>query len=141
MANAKGTTTRDVNAALRASQALKLRAQKLSYDEIAKQCGYGSRGACHVAVQRELERVVVQDVEVLRTEEASMLDVMQAEIWPLMLDKTNKARLFAVDRILAIAERRARLLGLDKTTGSVAANVVVIREAPAGYFGGVVDEH
>lgn len=112
--NTKGTTTRDVNAAMRAAMALKLRAQKLTYDEIAHQCGYADRGACHKAVQRELERVVVENVEELRREECMMLDTLHSEIWPLAIDKENKSRLFAADRLLTISEHRRKLMGLDK---------------------------
>lgn len=131
------TTTRDVNAAQRAVMALKLRAEKLSYDQIAQQCGYADRATAHKAVQRELQRVVVANVEELRQEETATLDVMQAECMRLFLDKENKGRLFAADRILAIMERRAKLLGLDlKPEQAIAAAQVVIREVPGGYFGG-----
>lgn len=131
------TTTRDVNAAQRAVMALKLRAEKLSYDQIAQQCGYADRATAHKAVQRELQRVVVANVEELRQEETATLDVMQSECMKLFLDKENKGRLFAADRILAIMERRAKLLGLDlKPEQAIAAAQVVIREVPGGYFGG-----
>ena len=39
--------TRDLNAASRVALALKLRAQKVKYDDIAKACGFGSAGAAH----------------------------------------------------------------------------------------------
>lgn len=127
---------RDVNAAQRVSLAVKLRAGKTRYEDIAKQCGYGSAGAAHKAVQRELERVVVANVEELRQEEVNTLDTMQAECMLLFMDRNNKGRLFAADRILAIMERRARLLGLDlKPDQAIAAAQVIIRETPAGYFG------
>lgn len=132
MANAK-RRTRDINAATRAALAIKLRAQRLTYEEIAQQCGYGSRGACHDAVMREMDRCLVENVEELRREEAFMLDLLHAEIWPLAMDKDNEKRLFAADRILAISAQRAKIVGLDKT--AVAVSKVVVREAPAGYFG------
>lgn len=124
---------RDVNAAARASLALQLRAQKLTYESIAHQCGYGSASACRKAILRELNRVIVRDVDQLRDEESVTLDTMQAECMTLFLDKDNKGRLFAADRILAIMERRAKLLGLDaQTTGNVAAAQIVVREVPQG---------
>jgi hypothetical protein len=126
-----------VNAAQRATLALKLRAEKMSYDQIAHRCGYADRGTAHKAVQRELQRVVVANVEELRQEEVNTLDVMQSECMRLFLDRENKGRLFAADRLLAIMERRARLLGLDlKPEQAIAAAQVIIRETPAGYFGG-----
>lgn len=127
--------TRDVNAVNRVALALKMRSSKAMYSEIAAACGYGSAQAAHKAVQRELQRVVVENVDELRREEMMMLDQMQAEVWPLMLDKSNKGRLFAVDRVLAISERRSKLFGLDQPAGAINSNVVVVRETPPGYLG------
>lgn len=129
MANSKGRTTRDVNAAERAAMAVRLRAQKLGYDEIARRCGYASRGACHDAVQRELQRVVVENVEELRREEVAMLDRLQEECWKrLEDDEFSKAKLFAVDRLLMISERRSKLMGLDKRPEELIANQNYIKK-------------
>jgi hypothetical protein len=133
--NTKGTT-RDINAAERAALALSLRAQKLTYDEIARRCGYADRGACHRAVQREMSRVVVENVEELRREEAEGLDRLEAECWKRLEEEGfEKARLFAVDRIVAIKERRARLMGLDRRPDDIAVAQVVVRTLPPGYLG------
>jgi len=127
---------RDVNAAQRATQALDLRAKKLTYDAIAKQTGYGSASACRKAVLREMNRVVVTNVDELRREQLHELDLLQQEVWELATDKKNKGRLFAVDRLLQIMERRAKLMGLDQSADSaIAAAQVIIREVPAGYLG------
>ena len=136
--NPKGTT-RDVNAAQRAALALQLRAKKMSYQQIAIECGYADKGACHHAVMRELERTVVTNVEELRKEELESLELLERECWKRLEDKEyRKGMLFAVDRIVAIKERRARLMGLDiKPEDALAANVVVIREIPSGYLGEV----
>ncbi len=136
--NAKGKTldnTRDVNAARRVQTALKLRAQRLTYEEIAHQCGYESRGACHNAIMRELQRCISEDVKQVRLEELASLDAAEAEVWPLFLDRKNSYRLYALDRILAIKERRAKYLGLDQTPdAALMAGVVVIQEVPQGYL-------
>lgn len=129
-------TNRDVNAAVRAAMAVKLRTKKTPYEEIARQCGYGSAGAAHKAIQRELKRTISTNVEELRREELASLEVLEAECWKVFFDKTyEKARLFAADRILAIKERRARLMGLD-VPADVAANtnVVIVREVPVGWI-------
>jgi hypothetical protein len=83
---------------------------------------------------RELERVVVENVEELRREELHSLDVLESECWERMHDANYaSAKLFAVDRIVNIKERRAKLMGLDIPTGSnVAQNIVVVREVPQG---------
>lgn len=112
--NAKGNTPRDINAAQRVQLALSLRAQKKSYDEIAALAGYASRGAAHNAVQRELERSIIEDVAELRREECAMLDKLHAKCWERLEDPDYaKSMLFAVDRINLISERRCKLMGLD----------------------------
>jgi len=132
---------RDANAAVRAAMAVNLRAQKLRFDDIAKQCGYASAGACYNAIQRELQRTVVTNVEQLRREELVILDRLHAECWDLAMDKENKGRLFAVDRLLAIAERRAKLMGLDiPVDNAVAAASIVIREVPQGWLAASAQE-
>jgi len=86
-------------------------------------------------VQRELQRVVVKDVEELRTEELAILDRLHSECWVVAMDKSNKSRLFAVDRLLAISEARRKLMGLDASTDSTLnAGMVVVREIPQGYM-------
>jgi hypothetical protein len=131
-----GPPNRDVNAGNRASLAIKLRASKMTYDQIAAQCGFADRSACRKAVMRELQRVVVADVEELRREECYTLDMLQTECMKLALDKDNKARLFAVDRCLAIMERRSRLMGLDiKPDENINNNITVVREVPFQYLG------
>ena len=130
--------TRDVNAAIKLETALKLSTQGHSWDYIAAQAGFASRGAAHNAVMRELNRNIAKDVDELRTRELHLLAQMQVEIWTLFMDKNNKGRLFAADRLLAISERRAKLMGLDQSTNAaIAAAQVVIREVPSGYLAGV----
>ena len=130
---------RDVNAAQRASLAVKLRAQKVKYDDIAKSCGFANAGAAHKAVMRELNRTISEDVETLRKEELDSLERLELECWKRLQDKEySKSMLFAVDRIIAIKERRAKLMGLDQAIGgTIAAAQVVIREVPSGYLGEV----
>jgi hypothetical protein len=131
---------RDQNAATRVTLALKLRASKVKYEEIARQCGYANAGAAHKAVKRELARTIVANVEELRHEELDSLDLLELECWKRLHDPDYKSgKLFAVDRIIAIKERRARLMGLDRPVESAAnANLVVIREIPHGYLDGLL---
>lgn len=138
MTNAKSRTrakTRDVNAATRAALAMELRAKGMTFEQIAHQCGYGSRGACHDAIQRELERVVVENVDELRREQLLTLDRLQAMCWELAVDPDNRGRLFAVDRILQILDRRSKLMGIDRAVGDVNMAQVVVRGMPSGYMG------
>jgi hypothetical protein len=132
----QGVQRRDLNAAERVQLALKLRASGLTYDQIAAQAGYDSRGSAYKAVQRELQRNLSEGVEQMRREELHMLNILHAEMWLLAMDRGNQWRHTAVDRILAISERKAKLMGLDVPVNSgPTANMVVIREVPAGLLG------
>ncbi len=129
---------RDVNAAQRAALALQLRGKRLTYERIAQMVGFANASAARKAIQRELDRIVVHNVEQLRAEEAATLDAMQSQVYDLMIDRANKGRLFAVDRMLAIMDHRAKLFGLYQSPsepGASASAQVIIREAPPGYFG------
>jgi hypothetical protein len=134
--NTKNPQLRDVNAVQRVALAVKLRSQKVKYSEIARMCGYGSAGAAHKAIMRELERTVSTNVEELRREELESLERLELECWKIFSDKERtKGQLFAVDRILAIKDRRARLMNLDiPKDGNIADAQVVVREVPVGWL-------
>lgn len=125
--------TRDVNAATRVTMAIGLRAKKLTYDEIAKLAGYSNATACRRAIMRELERTVSSNVEELRREESVILDKLHASLWEQGIDSENEKQTWIVDRLLAISERRSKLMGLDRVVdGNANANMVIIREVPQG---------
>src|SRR5258708_34056945 len=88
----KGIQNRDVNAAQRAREALQLRAQLLTYEEIASRCGYATRDAARKAILRELDRVVVKDVQTLRDQELHILNTMHQEVCLLFIDRKNRGR-------------------------------------------------
>ncbi len=102
-ADTQGVINRDVNAATRAVQAVQLRMQKLTFAEIATRCSYASAGAARKAILREMNRVVIANVNELRREELAMLDALHSECWELAMDKKNKGRLWALDRLLTIS--------------------------------------
>jgi len=138
--NAKGTTppvpARDVNAAARAQVALRLRAQHLTWDEIAAQAGYGSRGAAHNAVKRELDRCLTHDVKAMRDEECYALEQLQGRCFKAATDESNTGWTWAVDRFVALSKRKSELMGLDTPIDSATnANLVIVREVPRGYLG------
>lgn len=127
---------RDANAAQRAAMAVKLRSMKMTYEDVAKQCGYANASSCRKAILRELDRTVVQNVEELRKEEIESLERLEFECWKIFYDKEKeKGKLFAVDRILSIKDRRAKLMGLDRRAEDAAKAQVVVRQTPPGYFG------
>lgn len=105
---------RDANAAARVEQALALRRAGVSYEAIARQCGYGSRAAAYTAVQRELKRTLQEPADALRLLELERLN----DLYRAMAPKALKGDTWSVDRCLAIMERRAKLMGLDTPTDS-----------------------
>ena len=108
-ANKPRQPARDVNAGLRAAQALNLRKLGATYETIARECGYAHRGTAYAAVQRELQRTLQEPADELRRLEAQRLD----DLYRAMIPKALKGDGWSVDRCLRIMERRAALLGLD----------------------------
>ena len=92
-------------------QALLWRRSGLSYAAIGERIGI-SKSRAHALVQLGLldaREQVASHSDELRTEEVSRLDGMLAKVYA----KAAKGDLQAIDRVLKIGERRARLLGLD----------------------------
>jgi len=121
-------TTFDLNAKQRIALAIKLRSQGLTWDEVAEGAGYGSKGAAHHAVTRELQRTITGNVEEMRREEAMIIEALYNRCMKAAMDEKNKGFLFAVDRVLGIRERYARLFGLDAKNDDIMAGVTIIRE-------------
>jgi hypothetical protein len=93
-------------------RALEMRRAGADYASIAAQLGYANKGGAHKAVTSALARTIgetVEDAGELRRVEADRLDRLQLAIWP----QAMRGDLNAVDRVLRLFERRARLLGLD----------------------------
>jgi hypothetical protein len=125
--------------AQRRRQAIDMRMAGASYQRIADELGYTSRGAACQDISRALEQAVAeqtQSVEAYREEELQRLDLLLAEAWAILKrdhltvshgrvvydDSTGQPilddgpTLSAIDRILKIQERRAKYLGLDAPT-------------------------
>lgn len=96
----------------RQREAVALRRAGLEYDAIAKRLGYASKAGAFAAVRSALRRHESEEVRELRTLTALQLDDMHAALWP----RAIAGDLRAVDGVLAIMERRARLFGLDAPT-------------------------
>lgn len=95
----------------RQAQALELRRMGKGFAEIAAALGIGKSQAHRLVVagMADAREQVAAQADDLRTEEVSRLDGMLAGLWP----SARKGGVAAVDRVLKIMERRARLLGLD----------------------------
>lgn len=90
-------------------QALGMRRAGLTYDEIARNLGYSHASAARKAVQRGLKRTLQDDADATRQLEADRLDRLQAGVWTAAAGGDVQA----LDRVLKIMDRRAKLLGLD----------------------------
>lgn len=93
------------------AKAIELRRMGMGYVEIGKQLSI-SKSKAHRLVEGAMQELVVTigaDVKELKAEQLSRLDGLLATIWP----QARKGALGAVDRVLKIEERRAKLLGLD----------------------------
>lgn len=92
-------------------RALALRRASHSYAQIAQKLGL-SKSRAHKLVQIGLEDARAQNAAAaddLRAVELSRLDGILAKVYP----KATAGDLQAVDRVLKIGERRAKLLGLE----------------------------
>lgn len=112
--NGAGSTVR-VNAAEKRRRAVELRKAGATFDEIAAAPGpdgkplYASKGTAYKAVEQALREAVREPARELIELEVQRLDLLLRAIWPAVV----RGHLGAVDRALRVAERRARLLGLD----------------------------
>jgi hypothetical protein len=127
-----GRYTRTADTARRDAEAAQLRACGASYQHIADQLNFANRSAARKAVQRALADTVREPAEEVRQIQLAQLDRLTREALKV-LERTHihvsQGRvvksddgvpleddapvLNAIDRLLKIQERRAKLLGLD----------------------------
>lgn len=117
MGRARQARTPTADVIERERRVLELRRAGVSFDLIATQVGYRDRGAAYKAYKRALARTLQQPAAELRDLEVDRLDRLLTAVWP----KALRGDLAAVDRVLRVAERRARLLGLDAPVSVVSA--------------------
>jgi hypothetical protein len=110
--------------AARRTRALQLRAAGVPYQAIADELGHTSKGAAAVDVTRALrdrQDLLDGQRDLFVTLELERLDslerAVQAVLRQASADGEKSIVLRASDRLLRIAERRAKLLGLDAGGG------------------------
>lgn len=104
------TSPRRIEAAEKRRRALQLRKAGATFDQIAEQVGYDNKGNAYRAVNQELADLPKEDAAELRDLEMARLDSLLTAMWPKAIGGNG----WAVDRVLRIMERRARLAGLDQ---------------------------
>lgn len=126
---------KDENTVARLELALKLRAQRCTYEEIASRCGYADKSVAYNAIHRALKQRKSQAIDTYREQELEFLDLLHKEIWPLVFENPKgKPDLWAVDRMLQISRDRRALLNLDvPKDNQLNVSIPVIREVPPGY--------
>lgn len=111
MAKSNNTAAAKAVRMQRQQAALELRRSGLGYVEIGNQLGIGKSQAHRLvtAALKEAAEQINAEADELRAEEISRLDGMLRGLWP----DARKGNVGAVDRVLRIMERRAKMLGLD----------------------------
>ncbi len=125
---------RKIHTAERDASAARLRAEGKTYERVASELGYADKSHARQAVQRALVATVQEAGDELRALEVERLNALLDRAWQVM-DRLHYAHsqghvvkldgvplvddgptLMAMDRILKVMERRAKLLGLDAPT-------------------------
>ena len=94
------------------AQVLELRKAGATFQQIAKAVGYADPSGAKRAYDRAMQATIRQPADEIRRLESERLDAMQKAVWPPALAGT----LAAIDRVITIMNRRAKLLGLDLPT-------------------------
>jgi len=100
-----------LTAAEKKLEIMRLRRDGCTFREIGQQLNCTPQ-YCHRVITECLEKLATEYVNTaaqLREMEAARLDAAQLAVWP----KAIKGDLRAIDRVLRIMERRAKLYGLD----------------------------
>lgn len=110
-------------------KALELRKQGKTYAEIAKRLHYCDGSAAYKAVQRAMKEVLQEPVKELKELELARLDQLQNALWP----RASKGSGKAIEVLLKVMARRAKLMGLDQDNIKLDAEglVQLIWDAPA----------
>jgi uncharacterized small protein (DUF1192 family) len=128
---ADGKYVRTLESAERDAQACRLKARRMSYAKIAERLGYYDGREAYRGVQRALAAVVQEPAAELLQLELQQLDMLARQVLKVLERRhvtvshgqlvyhdgkplvDDGPVLQAVDRLLKIQERRAKLLGLD----------------------------
>lgn len=130
----RGRFVKSLETAKRDAEAAQLRAEGKTYDQIAEALDFSDRSLARRSVERALAATVREPADELRQLELIRLDALWVEAVKVMTTEhitVNNGRvievdgvplkddgptLSAIDRLLKIMERRAKLVGLDSAT-------------------------
>jgi hypothetical protein len=124
-----GRKNADIALAERQLHALRLRSLGASYSDIANALDVSTATAWR-SVKAGLDRTIREPAQDMILIELQRLDRLHAAIWGQAIGITSGAPdLGAIDRILAIMQRRSKLLGLDAPTKQVVTGQLVMKDA------------
>lgn len=146
-----GEWTRDPDVAERDRRAMRLRASGWTFQRIADELGYASRGACRTAIERCYQTDAAPTIELYRAAMDAQIDELYSATMEVMnakhLKVVNGSVVFdpttgglmeddapvlrAVQCALSLLDRRAKLYGLDAPT-KVQAQVQAVRVTVEG---------
>lgn len=112
---------------------LRYRRQGMQYVQLVEEhpeLGYSSASAARKDCQRALAVVVAEPAKDLLTLELTRID----ELWQAIHAKGMAGDLWAIDRLMRMSERRAKLAGLD----SDSMRVLLTREAESEQAKGIL---
>lgn len=130
----KGRFMRSVQAAQRDAEAARLRSEGHTLQSIVDRLGFHDRAAASRAIAKVYAETVTQPVEEIRARDLATLDELEARAWEVLRAKhvtvshgkvvdidgvplaDDAPVLNAIDRVLKVQDRRAKLLGLDAPT-------------------------
>ena len=113
MASNRPSVSQQVVQRDRRAHALRLRAEGLTYEEIATRVGYAGPSGAYKAVMRALPDIDQEAAQELRRVQLMRLDDLLAEVWPVATNGRHPRQLRAVSRALAIMHRMDVLVGID----------------------------
>jgi hypothetical protein len=106
----------DTAVRLRAVKAVELRSLGWTFDQIASECGYSSRGSAFHAVDRELDRHEQLATHKLRQVMVRQLDALLRRLYDQLEHiKTPEDALWIIDRIRGVLADLAKVQGLYPT--------------------------
>jgi len=109
MANSKKGKHLDPDTLEKEARVLSLRRLGVTFDHIAQQLGYASGSGAYNAYRRACLKIIYEEVEETRKMEMDRLDNAQMRI----MQAVNQGDIPAINTLLRIMDRRAKLLGLD----------------------------
>lgn len=113
---ARPTKTERIKIAERRNKAIAMRAAGQTWDAIAVALDYGSRGAaCQDVARAHDQRIAEQHdgLDHLRDLELEHLDALRRRMVTVAEQADDEMAMKAVDRLVKIGERRAKLQGID----------------------------